>query len=161
MKHKLKTFAFATLISIFSAGAAQAAYNEPYCREYNETFQIGGRTQHGYGTACLQPDGSWMKQEAAGSSYDLSYEQQKQNVVYIIDRQPVQIYRPYNNYYRPYAYSQPTNFFSISLGSNSYRSRPNYYHNNWGNDRWDGRGHGHGHGHGRGDRDNRAHRGWN
>jgi len=31
-----------------------------YCREYNTTAVIGGRTQQVYGTACRQPDGSWQ-----------------------------------------------------------------------------------------------------
>jgi surface antigen len=30
-----------------------------YCREYQATAHIGGRTQQTYGTACRQPDGSW------------------------------------------------------------------------------------------------------
>ena len=30
-----------------------------YCREYNQTIKVGGKTQQGYGTACRQPDGSW------------------------------------------------------------------------------------------------------
>ena len=30
-----------------------------YCREYNTTAVIGGRTERVYGTACRQPDGSW------------------------------------------------------------------------------------------------------
>ncbi|MBX6324275.1 MAG: hypothetical protein IRY94_20875, partial [Rhodospirillaceae bacterium] len=29
------------------------------CREYSTTVYIGGRPQVSYGTACLQPDGSW------------------------------------------------------------------------------------------------------
>jgi hypothetical protein len=42
------------------------AYGEPYrddlgryCREYQTTGTINGRQEHLYGTACLQPDGSW------------------------------------------------------------------------------------------------------
>lgn len=31
-----------------------------YCREYNQTITVGGKTQKGYGTACRQPDGSWQ-----------------------------------------------------------------------------------------------------
>jgi len=31
-----------------------------YCREYQTTVVVGGRTQSGYGTACRQPDGSWQ-----------------------------------------------------------------------------------------------------
>lgn len=30
-----------------------------YCREYQQTVVVGGKTQSGYGTACQQPDGSW------------------------------------------------------------------------------------------------------
>jgi len=33
-----------------------------YCREYQQTVQIGGKTENAYGTACRQPDGSWMVQ---------------------------------------------------------------------------------------------------
>jgi hypothetical protein len=29
------------------------------CREYQTTTDIGGRRQPAYGTACLQPDGTW------------------------------------------------------------------------------------------------------
>lgn len=36
-----------------------------YCREFTQTFTIGGKTQKGYGTACLQPDGSWEIQSPA------------------------------------------------------------------------------------------------
>ena len=30
-----------------------------YCREFQQSVTVGGRTQAGYGTACRQPDGSW------------------------------------------------------------------------------------------------------
>lgn len=30
-----------------------------YCREYQQTILVGGRTVEGFGTACRQPDGSW------------------------------------------------------------------------------------------------------
>ncbi len=32
---------------------------ERYCREYQTTIVVGGRTQSAYGTACREPDGSW------------------------------------------------------------------------------------------------------
>jgi len=32
----------------------------PYCREYQRAVWIGGRRSAVYGTACLQPDGSWQ-----------------------------------------------------------------------------------------------------
>ncbi len=30
-----------------------------YCREYQKTVTVGGKTERAYGTACRQPDGSW------------------------------------------------------------------------------------------------------
>jgi surface antigen len=30
-----------------------------YCREFQQTVTVGGRTERAYGTACRQPDGSW------------------------------------------------------------------------------------------------------
>jgi len=30
-----------------------------YCREYQQTITVGGRTERGHGTACREPDGSW------------------------------------------------------------------------------------------------------
>jgi surface antigen len=30
-----------------------------YCREFQQSVTIGGKTQQGYGVACRQPDGSW------------------------------------------------------------------------------------------------------
>lgn len=31
-----------------------------YCREYQQTITVGGKSQQGHGTACRQPDGSWQ-----------------------------------------------------------------------------------------------------
>ena len=30
-----------------------------YCREFQQTVTIGGKSENAYGTACRQPDGSW------------------------------------------------------------------------------------------------------
>lgn len=30
-----------------------------YCREYQQTVTVGGKTEDAYGTACRQPDGTW------------------------------------------------------------------------------------------------------
>lgn len=30
-----------------------------YCREYQQTITVGGRTEEAYGTACRQADGTW------------------------------------------------------------------------------------------------------
>lgn len=34
--------------------------NGQYCREYQQNVTVSGKTQHAYGTACRQPDGSWQ-----------------------------------------------------------------------------------------------------
>ena len=31
-----------------------------YCREFQQTVEIGGRLEQAYGTACQQPDGAWQ-----------------------------------------------------------------------------------------------------
>ena len=33
--------------------------NGDYCREFQQTITVGGKTEQAYGTACRQPDGSW------------------------------------------------------------------------------------------------------
>lgn len=30
-----------------------------YCREFQQTITVGGRSEQAFGTACQQPDGSW------------------------------------------------------------------------------------------------------
>lgn len=30
-----------------------------YCREFEQSVTVAGKTQQGYGTACRQPDGTW------------------------------------------------------------------------------------------------------
>ena len=38
--------------------AVQRASGE-FCREYQQTITVAGRSEQAYGTACRQPDGSW------------------------------------------------------------------------------------------------------
>jgi surface antigen len=35
------------------------AANGDYCREFQQTVTVSGKTEQAYGTACRQPDGSW------------------------------------------------------------------------------------------------------
>jgi hypothetical protein len=47
----------------YDAMPVSPAYTDPfgrYCREYQVTVMVGGMPRPGYGTACLQPDGSWQ-----------------------------------------------------------------------------------------------------
>lgn len=34
-------------------------HDERYCRPYSQEIRIDGRVEESYGTACLQPDGTW------------------------------------------------------------------------------------------------------
>ena len=34
--------------------------NGQYCREFQQTIVVGGKSQQGFGTACRQPDGTWQ-----------------------------------------------------------------------------------------------------
>lgn len=45
--------------TITPSGYYQTA-NGRYCREYQQTITVGGRTEQGQGTACRQPDGTWQ-----------------------------------------------------------------------------------------------------
>lgn len=36
--------------------------NGQYCREFQQTINVNGQTETGYGTACRRPDGSWEVQ---------------------------------------------------------------------------------------------------
>lgn len=41
-------------------GYSSAGY---YCREFQQTISVGGRSQQAYGTACQNPDGTWQIQQ--------------------------------------------------------------------------------------------------
>jgi surface antigen len=38
---------------------ARSNHGDRYCREYSNSVRIGNQWRDSYGTACLQPDGSW------------------------------------------------------------------------------------------------------
>jgi len=42
-----------------AAAPYEAAPATQTCREYQSTIQVDGQPQQSYGTACLQPDGTW------------------------------------------------------------------------------------------------------
>lgn len=44
--------------SITPTKTYQASSGE-YCREYQQTVTVAGKTEEAYGTACRQPDGTW------------------------------------------------------------------------------------------------------
>lgn len=51
------------VIQVNNSYPSYQVQNTGYCREFNQGITIGGKVQPGYGTACLQPDGSWEIQK--------------------------------------------------------------------------------------------------
>ena len=51
----------AYMVPAAAPAVQQPAYAQnQYCREYTKTLNIAGQIQQSYGTACMQPDGSWQ-----------------------------------------------------------------------------------------------------
>lgn len=83
------------------AGAVKADVMEAgdgqYCREYTQTMTIAGKTQKGFGTACLQPDGSWKLETPVNGAAvqpmeedaDGTYEADDENINYVVQDQQV------------------------------------------------------------------------
>lgn len=61
------TSGFNDVYEVPNVAQQQITYNapapEPYCREYQSDVRVGNRIEHGYGTACQQPDGSWKRMD--------------------------------------------------------------------------------------------------
>lgn len=130
---------------------AQAAPGDSYCREYTKAVSVGGLPQQGYGTACMQPDGSWEMVTTENAAYNAPRPMQAVQMVHtttpVIYTTPIHYrshghYRPYGYYHYPY-YNRPV--ISLSFGKS-------YHHKHWKHHR------GHGRDHHRGHRGHRGHR---
>ena len=132
-----------SLVMLFSSVArAQPMYGDvrqEYCREYTQTVLIGGMRHKSYGTACMQPDGSWKMAAAEPIPQDqpVRYISPPQFVSapryvtpppYYVAQQPIYYAQPY-----PYPYYAPVGI-SVGFGHDWYHSG---YHGN---------GYGYGHG---------------
>jgi hypothetical protein len=70
------------------------AGNQPYCREFTQTVTIGNKTQQGWGTACLQPDGSWQIQPNTVQNDDAATATPQPGVQYVVEDQSVYLVPP-------------------------------------------------------------------
>lgn len=106
---KSYTLIAAAMAFIASSGAAQAYNNNLQCREYTRTIYIGGQPQQGFGTACLQPDGSWqvVSDGQIGATVAPQYITER-----VVVREPV--YVPTSYYSSGY---YPRRGISISIGN--------------------------------------------
>lgn len=49
------------LAGLMAGSVAPAWADTNYCREFTKNIKVNGKLQEAYGTACLQPDGSWKQ----------------------------------------------------------------------------------------------------
>ncbi len=140
------------------------AYGNDYCREYTRTVYIGNRAQEAYGTACLQPDGSWMiVGEGLGNDIgpnvsDVNYTIYDNNRVIVpprvvyYERPPTAYYyrtqppRPHSVWYNDGRFYRNGIYVNIGGGKkyNHYRGRDRWdRHDRHGRDDHRGRGRGH------------------
>lgn len=100
MNRRLMILGFLGLVGLGAAmpSPAMAYTDRDYCREYTRTVTIGGRPEHAYGTACLQPDGQWLIVSEGGrqASYDRGRDSGPSRVIYIQDTR-----KPYGYYKYP------------------------------------------------------------
>lgn len=104
---------------------AEDAEAREYCREYTKTIRVNGHKESGYGTACMQPDGSWMIVDSRGN-VDPFDELRRQNVTIVADQRPV--YYNYGPYYRPITYYAPRRHYRQPQGI--------FFSYGWGRDGW-------------------------
>lgn len=150
----------ALLATAALTGASIEARASDYCREYTRTVYIGARAQEAYGTACLQPDGSWM---IVGEGLGNDIPDNVSNVHYVIRDNNRYVTPPRVVYYdrRPVTYRRSTPLFIWYNNSDRYyrnghyvnyrrwdrRDRYDRYDRHDRHDRWDhhdrGRGRGH------------------
>lgn len=95
-----------------NASAAQAEY----CREFNQQITIDGRSQPAYGTACMQPDGSWEIVKPAEIAPPLLTSRVVEKEIVYVNRYPSPIYTPRRN----------SNYFSVTLGGGRH-----YHNKHW------------------------------
>ncbi len=99
--------------SVVPVGTYQTSVGQ-YCREFITTIFIGGQEELAYGTACRQPDGTWMivSDEATQISPQVVEKVIERHYVY-----PHAYYRWYDYYpyyYYPW-YHPPRIFFSFNI----------------------------------------------
>lgn len=108
----IKALAFMAFTLATGVCLAPSAYADaPYCREFTKEVLIGGQVQQSYGTACMQPDGSWQVVDTNGAL--------SPQTVIIHDRQVVS---------RPVLVErQPSFYFSLNTDNYGYRSHRNHF----------------------------------
>jgi len=141
-----KSWMYMGVLAVMAISSPLAAYNEPYCREYTKPVTVGNRVQEGFGTACMQPDGSWqvVSQASVPGQYPVI-----QNPGVITTYPAASVYQTREVIVeRPVIVQRPAPMFSIGWGI--FDNHRHHHGHNWRGGHGYGRGYGHGHGYGRG-----------
>jgi hypothetical protein len=93
------------------------------CREFDTPVVINGQEQEAYGTACLQPDGSWQVQQATPG---------QPTQTYVVQPQVYQTYYPPAYLANPWYYGPPLFVGGIFIGGGwGYRHGHGGWHGAW------------------------------
>jgi surface antigen len=98
-----------------------------YCREYVTTITIGGEEVQGYGTACRQPDGTWLiVSDEPAAATKAEYQTVVNKVYYVYPYG----YPYWYNYYPYYVwdYWYPHIFFSFDIVHFSGHHHHHHFH---------------------------------
>ena len=99
-----------------------AAANQQ-CREFQTPVVIGGREQQAYGTACLQPDGTWSVTQSVGN-------ERPQN--YTVPPQVYQAYYPQTYAVDPWYYGPPLFVGGVFVGGGwGFHHHHGGWHGSW------------------------------
>ena len=125
---KLSLFVMASPMGVAANAEAQTIYatnGQPFCREYTQTVKIGNTLQKGYGTACMQADGSWQVMTPAAPETNYSYAPPQNTTTYIVEDRPVVYYS------RPYPAPVVDIVFGRDYSSHHRPHHPHYYGSRW------------------------------
>jgi hypothetical protein len=75
-------------------GVQDATTGGDYCREYQQTLTIAGKTQKGYGMACLQEDGSWELRNSEPAPVEVGAPVPAPNMEYYVEESHVYVTPP-------------------------------------------------------------------
>ncbi|WP_429885766.1 RT0821/Lpp0805 family surface protein [Geoalkalibacter halelectricus] len=102
-----------------------------YCREFLTTIIVGGAEEQAYGTACREPDGSWVvvSDEMAPESLRVVEKVIERHYYHPYGYRDWYAYHPY--YYHPW-YHSPRVFFSFNIvhfvGTRRIKAHPFHFH---------------------------------
>jgi hypothetical protein len=88
--------------------AVPPAASQQGCREFDTPVTIGGQQQQAYGTACLQPDGSWKIEQHIADQPPQTY---------VIAPQVYQSYYPPSYLADPWFYGPPLFLGGLFIGA--------------------------------------------